>query len=133
MFVGFSSIESLKRETRRAEKSISVINRNRKQYRSWKKGIAAKMRENGYGDLAKSVRGLTTAQIDWLHYYTDFDTLVGEFRYTSELDEGYSDLVDDDTIGQLSELLNAARYIPRTVTREKVNVKAPKKPKQLRK
>lgn len=133
MFVGFSSIASLEKETKRAEKSIPIINRNRKQYRSWKKGIAAKMKENGYGDLAKAVRGLTMAQIDWLHYYTDFDTLVGEFRYASELDEGYSDLVDEDTISQLTELFDAARHIPRTVTREKVSVKAPKKPKQLRK
>lgn len=128
MKAGFPSVSSLKRETERAEKSLTIIERHRKQYRSWKKGIRNKMNENGFGALGKRISNLTNAQIDWLHYYTDFDQLVSNFRYVSELDEGYTDLVDDYTIEQLEDILDAANRIPRTAKRAEVNIPKAKKP-----
>lgn len=116
MRVGFPSIEELERATKQHKESTKIIKSNRKRYASYKKGISVKLTEEGYPDLAKKVRGLTNAQMDWLHYFTDFDAEVGNYHYQYEYEKGRSRLKDremENSTAFVEELIAAAKKLPR--------------------
>lgn len=114
--VPFSSVKALRKGLRGAEISEEKVKSNHKRYRSYKKGLAAKLEEHGYDDLAKQIKTLTYAQMDYLHYYTDFDEEMNLFRYTRELDEGLSQVAEstlENAYDYASQMVSAAKQISR--------------------
>ena len=84
----FASVQAAEREIRAAKEAKQDIKDARKHYASWKEGIASKMAANGYGDLTDEIRGLSNSQMDWLHYFTEFDELTSQFKYPSQISMG---------------------------------------------
>ena len=76
----FASVQAAEREIRAAKEAKQDIKDARKHYASWKEGIVSKMAANGYGDLTDEIRGLSNSQMDWLHYFTEFDQLTSQFQ-----------------------------------------------------
>lgn len=87
---GFSSMEQLNNATQKAEAAIFHMNlkRNEARYDSWRAGIAARMRDNGYTEGAYAVETLTLEQLDWLRYYTDFAELTNVYLYEKDYNRG---------------------------------------------
>ena len=84
----FASVQAAEREIRAAKEAKQDIKDARKHYASWKEGIVSKMAANGYGDLTDEIRGLSNSQMDWLHYFTEFDELTSQFKYPSQISMG---------------------------------------------
>lgn len=116
MRVGFPSLEELERATKQHKESTKIIKSNRKRYASYKKGISAKLEAEGYPKIAKQVRALTNAQMDWLHYFTDFDAEVANYHYPREYEGGRSRLKDSEmetSTAYVEEMISAAKKLPR--------------------
>lgn len=80
--------------------------------KDWKRGIAARLEEHGYAEVADEWNGLTRSQREWLHYYTDFSTLASQFRYETQYARGETRMpadVFDDAASQMMELIRIAK------------------------
>lgn len=108
----FVSVEALKAAIKAQGTLIERITGNRAaRYRDWQTGIASKLRDNGYGELAEQIFLLSTKQLDWLHYYTDFDAYTNMFKYEADYGKGvarYSDRQLDDASEHIQQLIDAS-------------------------
>lgn len=112
----FESVKALERETKALKEAKKDIGANRARYGDWKKGIISRMSENGYGDLTDEIRALSDAQMDWLHYFTEFDQLTNAFRYREEMDMGIAGTRQetlDYNYEEISRLLQVAKTVKR--------------------
>lgn len=119
----FASVQAAEREIRAAKEAKQDIKDARKHYASWKEGIASKMAANGYGDLTDEIRGLSNSQMDWLHYFTEFDELASEFKYPSQISMGIQ-MCDKDTMDYAYEEIKRLVRVAETV--QKSNYYEPK-------
>jgi len=127
----FASVQAAEREIRAAKEAKQDIKDARKHYASWKEGIASKMAANGYGELTDEIRGLSNSQMDWLHYFTEFDELASEFKYPSQISMGIQ-MGDKETMDYAYEEIKRLVRVAETV--QKSNYYEPKgKRKQLAK
>ena len=129
----FASVQAAEREIKAAKEAKQDIKDARKHYASWKEGIAAKMAANGYGELTDEIRGLSNSQMDWLHYFTEFDELASEFKYPSQISMGIQ-MGDKETMDYAYEEIKRLVRVAETV--QKSNYYEPKgtgKRKQLAK
>lgn len=103
---GFESIEKLKAATQRAESAIFNMNlkRNTKRYEDWRRGIVARMVDNGYEEGAEWVADLTVEQMDWLRYYTDFAELTSTYLYDAQYARGLA-MADEHTLASYEKLI----------------------------
>lgn len=121
----FASVQAAEREIRAAKEAKQDIRDARKHYASWKEGIAAKMTANGYGDLTDEIRGLSNSQMDWLHYFTEFDELTSQFKYPSQISMGIQ-MGDKETMDYAYEEIKRLVRVAETV--QKSNYYEPKGP-----
>lgn len=119
----FASVQAAEREIRAAKEAKQDIKDARKHYASWKEGIAAKMAANGYGELTDEIRGLSNSQMDWLHYFTEFDELTSEFKYPSQISMGIQ-MGDKETLDYAYEEIKRLVRVAETV--QKSNYYEPK-------
>ena len=110
----FASVQAAEREIQAAKEAKQDIRDARKHYASWKEGIAAKMAANGYGDLTDEIRGLSNSQMDWLHYFTEFDELASEFKYPSQISMGIQ-MGDKETMDYAYEEIKRLVRVAETV------------------
>lgn len=110
----FSSVAAAEREIRQLKKTKSEIAKTRGRYSDWKRGIIARLESNGYGDLSDDISNLSAAQMDYLHYFTEFDELSNAFRYHEEMDLGIANTrseVLDYNYREISRLIALAKTI----------------------
>ena len=110
----FTSVQAAEREIQAAKEAKKDIRDARKHYASWKEGIASKMAANGYGDLTDEIRGLSNSQMDWLHYFTEFDELASEFKYPSQISMGIQ-MGDKETMDYAYEEIKRLVRVAETV------------------
>lgn len=113
---GFPSVKSLVAETNTAKESYKRVSSNRSRYAAYRRYIELKLITNGYDDIGYDVKNLTNAQLDWLHYFTDFDAEISHFRYPTDVDFGYQMAREDtldDAAEYLEQLISAAQKIDR--------------------
>lgn len=87
---GFSTIERIKEAISGLRKVRKTIRSRNARYSNYRQGMANRARETygGYADIANNIMVLTNEQMDYLHYYTDFDNLMSNFFYECEYTRG---------------------------------------------
>lgn len=122
----FASVQAAEREIRAAKEAKQDIQKSRSKYASWKEGIASKLIDNGYGDIADDVRRLSNSQMDWLHYFTEFDELSSQFKYLSAQNMGVQ-MIDKESLDYAYEELKRLIRVAETVHQYNYEPKGPGK------
>lgn len=115
----FPSVESVERATKQAKAAKERIRVSRKRYPHYREALIEKAMFSGYPELAEAIRALTYAQLDYLHYYTDFDAWGSFFSSARGYVAGKQALFEEDreqtdeaAAQMMAEILRARRIRP---------------------
>lgn len=115
----FPSVKSVEEQTRKAKEAKERIKVARKRYPQYREALIEKAMFSGYPELAEAIRALTYAQLDYLHYYTDFDAWgsffsspKGYIAGKQALFEEQRDQTDEAAAQMMAEILRARRIRP---------------------
>jgi hypothetical protein len=103
----FPSVESVEVQTRKAKEAKKRIKVARKRYPQYRAALVEKAMFSGYPELAEAIRALTYAQLDYLHYYTDFDAWGSFFSSGRAYERGEQAMFEEerDQTDQAAELM----------------------------
>lgn len=118
----FSSVAAARREIQSLKQTKADIESRRARYDSYKMGIISKMESNGYGGLVSQIRSLSPSQMDWLHYFTEFDELASAFKYPRQIQAGVQE-TEHEILDYNYDEMEKLVAIATTVRRVKINVK----------
>lgn len=76
----FESLSEFEREERRW-KAFRDDDQREKAARNWQAYGAERLRDAGYGEFAEMLEELDMEQLDWMHYYTQFDDWLSRVWY----------------------------------------------------
>lgn len=108
----FTTIGNLEQAQASMERAPEQLNmkRNPQRYANWRESIVNRLNEHGYTLAAEEVKGLTVEQMDYLHYYTDWDELTEMFHYERDLiSRGIVELSEEELDAIQAELVVLAR------------------------
>lgn len=115
----FPSVKSVEEQTKKAKEAKERIKVARKRYPQYREALIEKAMFSGYPELAEAIRALTYAQLDYLHYYTDFDAWgsffsspKGYIAGQQALFEEQRDQTDEAAAQMMAEILRARRIRP---------------------
>lgn len=100
----FTSAENLEKAIKaQQQRKKHIESPDNKRYESWRKAIIKGMEANNAdAELINQVKNLKAVQMQWLHYYTDFDELVNQYQY--DTDSGLSMISETMVAGSESAL-----------------------------
>lgn len=115
----FPSVKAVEEQTVKAKKAKERIKVARKRYPQYRRALIEKAMFSGYPELAEAIRSLTYEQLDYLHYYTDFDgwgsffsSLQGYIKGEQAYFEDERGTTDSAAEQMMVEILRARRIRP---------------------
>ena len=115
----FPSAKAVEEQTIKAKKAKERIKIAKKRYPQYRKALVEKAMFSGYPELAEAIRALTYQQLDYLHYYTDFDawgsffsSMGGYLRGEQAFFEDERGTTDEAAEAMMQEILRARRIRP---------------------
>jgi len=115
----FPSVKAVEEQTKKAKAAKERIKVARKRYPQYREALIEKAMFSGYPELAEAIRALTYAQLDYLHYYTDFDAWGSFFSSQGGYLKGEQAFFEDErgttdeaAEAMMAEILRARRIRP---------------------
>lgn len=78
----------------------------------YRDAVANRMAENDLApELVQTVRGLTSDQMAYLHYYTDFTLIADAWEYQAEYDAGHYEPIEAESAAKATGLRELLQYV----------------------